>query len=249
MSEIIDEEPYGYAFRVYSRPVNIERDYVMPDGTPVNQPHIEGDTVEYSTPYGFKGATPITLGEDVVRENERGKVRPDFLYGRPLTNTLKRKVKDTAISRAGYNGMLQDTIALPHKGVSLIGLPDPAYSLYGFYNYANESPIDDPKDVNEFLQLRKMPRQLFENMKKDKRYAVRLADLADFDNDELDERMSTNDAARYSINEFIKHKRLPYDMRSELNKPQYTDLKAYCTTSRLNDNVCQALTSGGAKWR
>ena len=27
MGKVIDEEPYGYAFRVYTRPVDMERDY------------------------------------------------------------------------------------------------------------------------------------------------------------------------------------------------------------------------------
>lgn len=207
MAKVIDEEPYGYAFRVYSRPVNMERDYVALDGSPTNQPHVEGDTVEYSTPYGFKGATPITLGEDVVRENARGKIRNDFLYGRPLTNDLKRNIEDVAVRRAGYNGMLQDTISLPHKGVSLIGLSDPAYSLYSFTRFDTASPIDDTSHSNKFLQLRQMPRQLFENMKKDKRYAVRLADMDDFDDDDLNKYRSDRDAAIANINEFRKHKR------------------------------------------
>lgn len=204
MGKAIDEEPYGYAFRVYSRPVDMERDYVAVDGTPVNQPHVEGDTVGYKAPYGFQGRKlkPLTLGEDVVRENEASTPKYDHLYGRRVTDAIKPQLDEFSIAESGYNNMLQSNIELPHKGVSLIGLSDPVYSLYTF---GDRSPIADPYIDDAFLQLRMMPRQLFENIKKDKRYAVRRAGISDLDDDDQKRYASDSDIMAY--NAYARNKR------------------------------------------
>ena len=195
MGKVIDEEPYGYAFRVYSRPFDMERDYTAVDGTPVNQPHVEGDTVEYRAPYGFRETMPITLGEDVVREHAVSDPKRDFLYGRQVTDVLKPQLDESSIAESGYNNMLQHSVALPHKGVSLIGLSDPAYSLYRFDEI---NPTDDLYTDNQFLQIRMLPRQLFENIKNDKRYAVRRADISWLSDDERNNYVSDKDNMHYS---------------------------------------------------
>lgn len=195
MGKAIDEEPYGYAFRVYSRPVDMERDYVALDGSPTNQPHVEGDTVGYKAPYGFGKTTPITLGEDVVRERAVSEPKYDLLYGRQVTDAIKPQLDEFSIAESGYNNMLQNSVALPHKGVSLIGLSDPAYSLYRFDEI---NPTDDLYKDNQFLQIRMLPRQLFENIKNDKRFAVRRADISELSDDERNDYVSNKDDMHYS---------------------------------------------------
>lgn len=208
MGRATKEEPYGYAFRVYSRPINMDHDYMTADDEPVNTPYVEGDTVGYVAPYGFQGKAPksLTLGEDVVREKAVGKPKHDFLYGRQVTDTIKPQLSESSIAESGYNNMLQHSVELPHKGVSLIGLSDPAYSLYRF---DESNPADGSYIGNAFLQIRMLPRQLFENIKKDKRYAVRRADISEFSDDERNNSVSDVDNMVYSA--YARRNGLPAD--------------------------------------
>lgn len=113
-------EPYGYAFRVYSR---------RPDADDVGflKPKKEGDTVEYFNPYAHTDSgNNIKLGETVVHEG-LSELRPDDWFGRRPNEVSHLPADDKAMMP---HGVVPYKALLPHRGVSMIGLTDPMYSLF-----------------------------------------------------------------------------------------------------------------------
>ena len=137
-------EPYGYAFRVYSRKPDatdfgdmteqeqryFNRAGVIPRryGSSVNlKPKSEGDTVEYFNPYADSATgNSIKLGDTMVREGEPA-MRPDDWFGRRPEDVPGLSDEDRA---AMPHGVTPYKAMMPHRGISMIGITDPMYSLF-----------------------------------------------------------------------------------------------------------------------
>lgn len=156
------QEPYGYAFRVYSR---------VPDETEFGflKPKVEGDTVEYFNPYADRGTgNSIKLGETVVREGQPV-MKPDDWFGRRPEEVHGLSNEERATMS---HGVVPYKAMMPHRGISMIGLTDPMYSLFNV-------------GTADMLRYGKHTQDEIDNMMRDPNMAVRYA-RAPLDVDGLD---------------------------------------------------------------
>lgn len=175
-------EPYGYAFRVYARKPDatdfdgmteqerryFERGGIIPRRYGKNislKPKSEGDTVEYFNPYSDSGTgNTIKLGETVVQEGEP-RMKPDDWFGRRPEEVPGLSDAERA---AMSHGVVPYKAMMPHRGVSMIGLTDPMYSLFNI-GKAN------------MLRYDKHTQDEIDTMMRDPNMAVRYADGSDYD--------------------------------------------------------------------